>query len=126
ERIELVVRPEPDLWPVVVDPSQMESIIVNLAINARDAMDGEGTLTIETANVELDNDYARAHVEVTPGPYAMLAVSDTGAGIDDETLAHIFEPFFTTKALGKGTGLGLASVYGTVRQSGGHIWVYSE
>jgi two-component system cell cycle sensor histidine kinase/response regulator CckA len=126
ERVRLIVLPADDLWPVLVDPSQMEAVIVNLAVNARDAMESVGTLTIETGNVELDNDYVRTHAEVTPGPYAMVAVSDTGAGMDEETLARIFEPFFTTKALGQGTGLGLASVYGTVRQSGGHIWVYSE
>jgi signal transduction histidine kinase/CheY-like chemotaxis protein len=126
EQVRLIVRPARELWPVLVDPSQMEAIIVNLAVNARDAMESGGTLTIETANVELDNDYARTHAEVNPGSYAMVAVSDTGAGMDDATVARIFEPFFTTKAVGKGTGLGLASVYGTVRQSGGHIWVYSE
>jgi signal transduction histidine kinase/CheY-like chemotaxis protein len=126
EQVRLIIRPARDLWPVLVDPSQMESIIVNLAVNARDAMASGGTMTIETANVELDNDYARTHAEVTPGAYAMVAVSDTGIGMDDATVARIFEPFFTTKALGQGTGLGLASVYGTVRQSGGHIWVYSE
>ena len=126
ERVRLIVRPARELWPVLVDSSQMGSVIVNLAVNARDAMGSGGTLTIETANVELNNDYARSHAEVTPGPYAMVAVSDTGSGMDEETLARIFEPFFTTKALGHGTGLGLASVYGTIRQSGGHIWVYSE
>jgi signal transduction histidine kinase len=126
ERVQLIVRPADDIWPVLVDPSQMESIIVNLAVNARDAMESGGTLTIETSNVALDNDYARTHAEVVPGPYAMVAVSDTGIGMDEATVGRIFEPFFTTKALGQGTGLGLASVYGTVRQSGGHIWVYSE
>jgi nitrogen-specific signal transduction histidine kinase len=126
ERIHLVVEPDPELWPVLVDQGQVESILVNLAINARDAMDDGGTLTLETSNVDLDDGYARTHPEVRPGQYAMVAVSDTGAGMDEATQAHIFEPFFTTKGLGKGTGLGLASVYGTVRQSGGHIWVYSE
>jgi signal transduction histidine kinase len=126
ERIHLVAETAPDVWPVLVDASQIESIIVNLAINARDAMESGGTLTIETSNIELDNEYVRTHPEVIPGEYAMLAVSDTGDGMDEETLSHIFEPFFTTKAFGKGTGLGLATVYGTVRQSGGHIWVYSE
>ncbi len=125
ERIELVVRSAADLWPVLVDPSQFESIIVNLSVNARDAMDSGGRLTIETANVEVDDDYARMEAEVTPGPYAMVAVSDTGRGMDAATLARIFEPFFTTKGPGKGTGLGLATVYGTVRQSGGYIVVSS-
>jgi signal transduction histidine kinase/ActR/RegA family two-component response regulator len=126
ERIELVVRPAPDLWAVLVDPSQLESIIVNLAVNARDAMESGGQLTIETANAELDQDYARTHSDVAAGAYAMLSVADTGTGMDDATLAHMFEPFFTTKGPGRGTGLGLSTVYGTVRQSGGHIAVSSE
>ena len=126
EDVELVTVQDPDLWRVRIDPGQFEQVLVNLAVNARDAMPNGGTLVIETRNVHLDDEFARQHATVQPGPHVLLAVSDTGVGMDTEVLAHIFEPFFTTKEVGKGTGLGLATCYGIVKQNRGSIWVDSE
>ena len=126
EEVELETIVSGGLWNTLIDPGQLENAILNLAINARDAMDGRGRLTIETANAVLDDDYARAQEDVRPGQYVLVAVTDTGSGIADDIIDHVLEPFFSTKSEGKGSGLGLSMVYGFLKQSGGHLKIYTE
>jgi CheY-like chemotaxis protein len=126
EHIEISPKLSDDTWPTLVDPNQLTTAVLNLALNARDAMPRGGKLTLETANIHLDQDYAKMNSEVVPGDYVMIAVSDTGTGIPASLMEKVFDPFFTTKEVGKGTGLGLSMVFGFVKQSGGHIKIYSE
>jgi CheY-like chemotaxis protein len=126
EQIDVSPRLSEDAWPALADPNQLTTAILNMALNARDAMPAGGKLTLETRNVYLDDGYASIHSDVVPGNYVMVAVSDTGTGIAPENLEKVFDPFFTTKDVGKGTGLGLSMVFGFVKQSGGHVKIYSE
>jgi two-component system cell cycle sensor histidine kinase/response regulator CckA len=126
EQVELTTTLAPDVWSVKIDQGQIEQTIINLAVNARDAMPDGGRLTIKTANVVLEEDYMGCHLETRPPEHVLLAISDTGTGMTPEVKAHLFEPFFTTKGPGQGTGLGLATVYGIVKQAGGSVWVHSE
>jgi CheY-like chemotaxis protein len=126
ENIELSWMPGSDLWPIKMDPSQVDQMLANLCVNARDAISGIGKITIETGNAALDETYCQSHEDFTPGEYAMIAVTDNGSGMDEGMLENIFEPFFTSKGMGEGTGLGLATVYGVVKQNNGFINVYSE
>jgi hypothetical protein len=126
ENVNLTLKLDPDVGRMRADPGQIDQILVNLVVNARDAIETSGTITIETSNFVFDEPFAIEHFEVEPGRYVLLAVSDTGVGMSREIREHIFEPFFTTKEVGRGTGLGLATIYGIVRQAGGHIWLYSE
>jgi signal transduction histidine kinase len=124
--VEIVTHLDAELGSVVADSSQMNQVLMNLAINARDAMPDGGRIVMETTNIDIDSGYAAQHAGVEPGPYVLLSITDTGAGMTQEVVQHIFDPFFTTKEIGAGTGLGLSTVYGIVKQAGGWIWVYSE